>query len=106
MTPVTINENPANFAAYYPADLLSTINVAGVTATRKTTTIDATLATGNPVIVGLDAYGGTHFVVLVSGSRGNYIMRDPYITNGDDISFSAHYSLRSIFAVSKVVIST
>ncbi len=106
VTPVTINENPANFAAYYPADLLTTINVAGVTATRKTTTIDATLATGNPVIVGLNAYGGTHFVVLVSGSRGNYIMRDPYITDGDDISFSAHYTLRSIFAVSKVVIST
>jgi peptidoglycan hydrolase CwlO-like protein len=105
VTPVTINSNPANFAAYYPAYLLITINVDGVSATRKTTTIDATLATGNPVIVGLNAYGGTHYVVLISGSKGNYIMRDPYIANGDDISFSANYTLKSIFGISKVTIS-
>lgn len=106
VTPVTINSNPANFAAYYPAYLLTTINVDGATVARKTTTIDATLATGNPVIVGLDAFGGTHYVVLVSGSKGNYIMKDPYITNGDDASFSANYSLKSIFGISKVVISS
>ena len=106
VTPATINGNPDNFASYYPAYLLYTINVDGVSATRKTATIDATLATGNPVIVGLKAYGGTHFVVLVSGSRGNYVMRDPYITNGKDISFSANYSLRSIFGISKVTINT
>ncbi len=106
VTPVSINDNPNNFAAYYPASLLSTINVNGVTATRKAAAIDATLASGNPVIVGLRAYGGTHFVVLVSGSNGNYLMRDPYITNGNNISFSDHYSLRSIFAVSKVIIES
>lgn len=106
VTPVSINSNPNNFAAYYPASLLETINVNGVSATRKTATIDATLATGNPVIVGLDAYGGTHFVVLTSGSDGDYIMRDPYITNGKDISFSANYSLRDIFSVARVVISS
>jgi len=105
VTPVTINSNPANFAAYYPAYLLTSINVDGVTASRKTATIDATLATGNPVIVGINAYGGTHFVVLISGSKGNYIMRDPYVVNGKDISFSANYSLRSIFAIAKVVVS-
>ena len=41
VTPATINADPGNFAAYYPAYLLVTINVGGVTATRKTTTIDA-----------------------------------------------------------------
>jgi peptidoglycan hydrolase CwlO-like protein len=106
VTPVSINSNPNNFAAYYPASLLTTIDVNGITATRKTAAIDATLSTGNPVIVGLNAYGGTHFVVLVSGSKGNYLMRDPYITNGDDISFSAHYTLRSIFGITKVVIES
>lgn len=106
VTPVTINTNPNDFAAYYPAYLLTSIDVDGVTATRKTTTIDATLAAGNPVIVGLNAYGGTHFVVLISGSKGNYIMKDPYIMNGNDIVFSDHYSLRSIFAIAKVVISS
>jgi peptidoglycan hydrolase CwlO-like protein len=106
VTPVTINSNPNDFAAYYPAYLLTTINVDGVTATRKAVAIDATLATGNPVIVGLDAYGGTHFVVLVSGSKGNYIMKDPYVANGNDIPFTDHYSLKSIYAIAKVVISS
>jgi multidrug efflux pump subunit AcrA (membrane-fusion protein) len=104
VTPVTINSNPANFAAYYPAYLLTTIMVDGASATRKTAAIDATLASGNPVIVGLNAYGGTHFVVLVSGKAGNYIMRDPYIVNGKDISFSAHYTMREIFSVAKVIV--
>jgi len=40
-----------------------------VTATRVTASIDAVLATGNPVIVGMKVYGGTHFIVLVSGSK-------------------------------------
>lgn len=105
VTPETINADPNDFAAYYPAYLLTSIDVDGVTATRKTAAIDATLATGNPVIVGINAYGGTHFVVLVSGSKGNYIMKDPYIANGNNASFTANYSLRSIFAVAKVVIS-
>ena len=106
VTPVAINSNPNNFAAYYPAYLLTTINVDGVTATRKSVAIDATLATGNPVIVGINAYGGTHFVVLVSGSKGNYLMKDPYITAGNDISFTDHYSIRSIFSIAKVVVSS
>ena len=105
VTPVTINSDPNNFAAYYPAYLLTSINVDGVSVTRKTTAIDATLATGNPVIVGLKAYGGTHYVVLVSGGKGSYIMRDPYVTNGKDISFSSYYSMRNIFGISKVVIN-
>jgi peptidoglycan hydrolase CwlO-like protein len=105
VTPVTINSNPANFAVYYPAYLLYTIEVDGVSATRKNASIDATLVTGNPVIVGINAYGGTHFVVLVSGSNGDYIMRDPYLKNGKDVSFTAHYSLRSIFSITKVVIN-
>lgn len=104
VTPVSINSNPSNFAAYYPAYLLYTINVAGITATRKSALIDATLRTGNPVVVGVYAYGGTHFVVLTSGSGGNYLMRDPYVANAKDISFSAHYKVANIFGVSKVVI--
>jgi predicted double-glycine peptidase len=106
VTPETINSNPNDFAAYSPAYLLTSIDVDGITATRKEVAIDATLATGNPVIVGINAYGGTHFVVLISGSKGNYIMKDPYITDGNDIGFTDHYSMRSIFAIAKVVISS
>ncbi len=105
VTPVTINSNPGNFASYYPAYLLATNSGDGVSATRRAAGIDATLATGNPGIVGVHAYGGTHFVVLVSGSRGNYVMRDPYVANGKDISFSSHYSMRSIFSATRVVIT-
>ena len=106
VTPVTINSNPDNFAVYYPAYLLYTISVDGMTVTRKTAAIDATLATGNPVVVGVNAYGGTHYVVLISGRGGNYLMRDPYVANGKDISFSGHYSVKNIFGISKVVISS
>ncbi len=105
VTPVTINSNPNNFAVYYPAYLMFTIYVDGISATRKTAKIDATLQSGNPVVVGLHAYGGTHFVVLTSGSRGNYLMRDPYIANGKDISFNSHYTIRSIYGISKVIIN-
>jgi predicted double-glycine peptidase len=105
VTPMTINSNPSNFATYYPAYLRYAIHADGVTATRVRTSIDPTLAAGDPVIVGVHAYGGTHFVVLVSGSNGNYIMRDPYISNGKDVSFSAHYSVASIYEINKVVIS-
>lgn len=105
VTPVTINADPGNFAPFGGL-LLFTITVDGATATRyKIAAIDATLATGNPVVIGIHAYGGTHYVVFTSGSKGNYLMRDPYIANGKDISFSAHYSVGAIFGISKVVIA-
>lgn len=103
-SPLDINSNSSNFASYYPAYLLYTISANGVTASRIGATIDSTLSSNNPVIVGVHAYGGTHFVVLVSGSGGNYKMYDPYIENGHDISFSDHYSVGSIFEVNRVVI--
>ena len=117
VNPISINSNPSNFSAVGGL-LRNLINVDGVSATRitidvdgmslarKIAYIDATLNTGNPVVIGLYAYGGTHFVVFTSGRGGNYLMRDPYIPNGKDISFSAHYSLKNIFGVSKVVISS
>ncbi len=117
VTPATINANQDNFAAYAPDLLLASITVGNVTATRKSTNvrgstaarkvavIDAALAAGHPAIVGMDALGGTHFVVLTSGSNGNYLMRDPYVAGGKDISFSSKYSLKEIYSVAKVVIS-
>lgn len=50
--------------------------------------IDSKLASGEPVIVAVR--GGAHFVVLKSGSAGNYIMNDPW--NGPDLNFSDYYS--------------
>ncbi len=109
VTPVTINVNPDNFASYFPASLLTTIHVDGVTVSRTRilkSSIDGVLAAGNPVIVGLRAYGGTHFVVLISGKRGNYVMKDPYVPYGNDITFGSKYSMREIFSVAKVEVSS
>lgn len=50
--------------------------------------IDGKLASGEPVIVGVK--GGSHFVVLKSGSGGHYVMNDPW--NGPDLNFSDYYS--------------
>jgi len=50
--------------------------------------IDSKLASGEPVIVGVK--GGAHFIVLKSGSGGNYVMNDPW--NGPDLNFSDYYS--------------
>ncbi len=105
VTPVTINSNPSNFSAFGPL-LLKTIYAAGVSATRVDVTIDAVLATGNPVIVGLHpTRGATHFLVLTSGSKGSYMMRDPWTSGGKDIPFSSHYSLATVYEVNKVVIN-
>lgn len=63
--------------------------------------IDSDLPNG-PVIVGMYAYGGTHFVVIKGGSGGNYLMDDPFVPNGKDISFTGHYAISSIFEVDTV----
>ena len=65
--------------------------------------MDSTLANGDPVVVGINAYGGTHFVIIKSGSNGNYIMHDPFLANGRDMNFTDHYSMGSIFSIQKVV---
>jgi hypothetical protein len=105
VTPATINSDPNNFAAYYPAYLLTTIYAGGGSATRVSSAIDTVLASGNPVVIGMHVYGGTHFVVLISGSNGHYVMRDPYLANGIDINFSSYYSLGEIYSIAKVVVN-
>jgi len=104
VNPIAVNANPLNFASYYPAYLLFTVTVNGVSSQRIGTVIDGTLAGGNPVIVGIRySNGDTHFVVLKSGSAGNYIMNDPFTPNGHDIPFTSKYSLGSVFEVDKMV---
>lgn len=105
VTPISINSNPENFASYYPAYLNYVIHVDGVTATRAVSAIDSVLSSGNPVVVGINAYGGTHFVVVKSGSNGNYVMNDPFIPNGKNMNFTDHYSISSIFEVDSVSIN-
>ena len=110
VNPISVNSNPSNFSPVGGL-MLYTIYVGNITATRTkesvaTRAIDSILASGNPVIAGLRAYGGTHFVVIVSGSNGSYLMRDPYVPNGSDIDFTTHYKVSSIFSINKLVVST
>lgn len=106
VTPQTINGNPSNFAAYYPAYLNKSINASG-TWSRETvgysytsSLIDNELKNG-PVVVGIGS-GPSHFVVLISGQNGDYKMNDPYVENGSKISFTSKYSLNSISEIDKV----
>jgi peptidoglycan hydrolase CwlO-like protein len=66
--------------------------------------IDGQLSGGNPVIVGIGS-GPAHFIVLKSGTNGNYVMNDPFLENGHDVSFSSKYSIGSITEVDRVVIN-
>lgn len=96
-------------SAYFPPTalmLLSPWSIDGVTYTRTnigsgTGPVDAELAGGNPVIVGI-GNGPAHFVVIKAKDGDNYIMNDPFVENGHDIKFTDHYSLGSITAVNRV----
>lgn len=105
VTPLTINSNSNNFASYYPAYLLKTITADGATSNRVGGAIDSELSAGRPVIVGISYDGGPiadHFVVLISGGSGNYMMNDPFTPNGHNIAFTSHYSVGSIVEVDRV----
>lgn len=105
VTPQTINSNSGNFASYFPAYLKYTITADGATSNRVGSIIDSTLSSGDPVVAGVSYDGGPipdHFVVLISGSSGNYKMNDPFTPNGHNISFTDHYSVGSIREIDKV----
>jgi hypothetical protein len=78
----------------------------GVSSQRIGQDIDSTLASGNPVIVGISYDGGSypdHFVVFVSVSNGNYMMNDPFTPGGQNISFRGRYPSVRIVESDKVV---
>lgn len=105
VTPQTINSNSQNFASYYPAFLKKTITADGATSSRISSDIDSELNAGRPAIVGISYDGGPypdHFLVLISGSNGNYRMNDPFTPNGHNIPFSDHYSVGSIREIDRI----
>lgn len=105
VTPQTINSNPSNFASYYPAYLNRTITADGATSSRESSIIDNELSGGRPVVVGISYDGGPrpdHFLVLISGSGGNYKMNDPYTPNGHNIPFTDKYSVGSIREIDRI----
>lgn len=106
VTPATINSDANNFASYERAWLLKTITADGLTTSRIHTDIDSELSAGRPVIAGISYDGGPladHFLVLISGSDGNYMMNDPFTPNGRNISFRGRYPSSRIVEIEKVV---
>lgn len=103
ISPADIATSGGNNFAVGTAMLAKSITVKGVSLSRVGVSLDSALQSG-PVIVGIYAYGGTHFVVIKGGSNGSYTMDDPYIANGHDISFTDHYSMGSIFEEDQVQI--
>lgn len=106
VTPQSINSNPDNFASYFRAWLKKDIVADGTPASRVTSSIDSVLSSGDPVVVGISYDGGPlpdHFLVLISGSSGNYMMNDPYTPNAHNIPFTDKYSVGSIREIEKVV---
>lgn len=100
--PSDIAQSSGSNFAVDTAMLRFSITVKGVNISRNSvSSLDSALQ-GGPVIVGIYAYGGTHFVVIKSGSGGNYVMNDPFVASGHDISFTDHYSTGSIFEIDKV----
>lgn len=106
VTPQTINSISSNFASYYPAYLKFAISADGTSSNRVHAALDSVLSSGHPAVVGISYDGGPisdHFLVIVSGSNGNYIMKDPFTPNGNNIPFTSKYPAGSIRDVYKVV---
>ncbi len=108
VTPLSINSNGGNFSGIPAALLNFSISANGASSSRSrlgssSGAIPDTIS--DPIIVGISYDGGPypdHFVVLTSGSGGNYQMNDPFTPNGHNIPFTSKYSLGSIVEVDKV----
>jgi hypothetical protein len=108
---------PADMAnasqAFFHGDLLFNFSLNGVNVSRVSYSgydkniIDSELAAGRPVIVDLSfpSVSGQHFVVLISGSNGNYKMNDPYREGAHNVDFKSVYSESQILYTNKVVVN-
>lgn len=68
--------------------------------------IDSELSANRPVIVRINAanVAGTHFIVITKKEGDNYIMKDPYEADGNNISFTSKHSISSLSRVDKVTV--
>jgi len=60
----------------------------------SSSTVDNEFSAGRYIIAELKMGSGQHFVVLISGSKGNYKMHDPWY--GPDLDLTTHYSTSQI----------
>ncbi|MBI4096405.1 MAG: hypothetical protein HY425_01680 [Candidatus Levybacteria bacterium] len=106
VNPQSINSVSSNFAGIPPALLRYSITANGTSSQRIGAEIDSILDSGHPVVIGISYDKGNladHFLVLVSGSGGNYVMNDPFTPNGHNISFRDRYPEARIVQINKVI---
>lgn len=105
VTPISIAANTSYFFSTTAYMLLPWPSPAGYHFSRSgysQGSIDAALADGRPVVAHLRINTGDgHFVVLKSGSGGNYVMHDPW--EGYDKNFKDFYSLGQISDINILV---
>lgn len=103
-----IDINPSTFAANPSNFVLMSAWMKNVTPPSgyrydsvkyNTNTIDNELKNGRFVIaqISMKNISGMHFIVLISGSNGNYKMHDPWY--GPDLDFSSHYTPSSVISL-------
>ncbi len=83
--------------------------VNGVTTTRTRvgygrSTLDAELAKGQPVVVGLYS-GPDHFIVVKQKLDNDYLINDPFVPNGNNIKLTSKYPLSAIYTVYRVTVN-
>lgn len=97
VTPANIAQDTSYFVTGTAYMLHSGLSAHGFTVNfgNQINLINSQLSSGKPVIVHLTMNTNDgHYVVLKSGSNGNYIMNDPW--EGPDLSFSKYYNINSI----------
>ncbi len=91
ISPSAIAADPNNFDIYSKV-LLNKIK--NNSQKYNASVVDSELKAGHYVIAELSAFSGTHFVVIISGSNGNYKIHDPWF--GPDQDLNDHYSISRI----------
>lgn len=110
---VTPNDMASASQAFIFGDLLFNFSVGGANVSRSYYSgynqgvIDSELSANRPVILGLNfpSVSGQHFIVLISGSGGNYKMNDPYRENAHNVDFKSVYSTGQIIYTNKVTVN-
>jgi peptidoglycan hydrolase CwlO-like protein len=117
LTPRDVAASAAPFE-YDTADMrfswLESVNGAKVTRSPQgcsgsscLSIIDSELSANRPVIARITAanVAGTHFIVITKKEGDNYIMKDPYEADGNNVPFTSKHSISALSRVDRVSVN-
>lgn len=117
LTPLDIasSTNPFEYdTADMRFDWLGSVNGTKVTRSSQSCSgsgcfgiMDTELSAGRPVIIRITAanVAGTHFIVITKKDGDNYIMKDPFEPDGNNIPFTNKHSISTITRVDRVTVN-